>query len=172
MRIANSRFLNLFVATLSVTMLAPNIVLAQNCGPLGCDSLVGGGCCPSQSYFSPGTSTAPGAHCSLSDQATNDTQRSTTVLDAPSAMGMPATQGNVGSGVGSGSGSSTGTGSGASSGGGFGNISLTSGSSPGSSFAAMAPGTYIDNAIIANMFRYRFDAAYNNPLPDRAEFFY
>ncbi|MCA9156962.1 MAG: hypothetical protein KDA72_01465, partial [Planctomycetales bacterium] len=133
-------------------------------------SLVGGGCSPSQSYFSPGISTTPGAYGSLSDRGANNQQGSPNVLNAPSAMGTPATQGNVGSGVGSGS--SAGTGSGASSGGGFGNISLTSGSSPGSSFAAMAPGTYIDNAIIANMFRYRFDAAYNNPLPDRAEFFY
>ncbi len=57
--------------------------------------------------------------------------------------------------------------------GGFGNLNLSSGSTPGNSFAAMtAPGTYIDNAIVNNMFRYRFDAAYNNPLPDRAEFFY
>lgn len=166
MRIANSRFLNLFVATLSVSMLAPNVVLAQNCGPLGCDSLVGGGCNQSLNYFSPGSSTTPGACGSLSDQGTIDTQGSPNVLDAPSAMGIPAAQGNLGSGA------SSGSSAGASSGGGFGNISLTSGSSPGSSFAAMAPGTYIDNAIIANMFRYRFDAAYNNPLPDRAEFFY
>ncbi len=57
--------------------------------------------------------------------------------------------------------------------GGFGNLNLISGSSPGNSFAARtAPGTYIDNAIVTNMFRYRFDAAYNNPFPDRAEFFY
>ncbi len=161
MRIAKTRILDLFVATLTVTMLAPSVVLAQNCGPLGCDSLVGGGCNSSQSYFSPGT------YGSSSNQGSYD-PGAPNVLDAPSAMSSPAPQGNLGSG----SGSSTGAGSGAPSGGGFGNISLTSGSSPGSSFAAMAPGTYIDNAAIANMFRYRFDAAYNNPLPDRAEFFY
>lgn len=31
---------------------------------------------------------------------------------------------------------------------------------------------YIDSAIPATQFRLRFDAAYNNPFPDRAEFFY
>ena len=31
---------------------------------------------------------------------------------------------------------------------------------------------YIDRAIVGNMFRLRFDAAYGNPSPDRAEFFY
>ncbi len=56
---------------------------------------------------------------------------------------------------------------------GFGDLNLISGSSPGNSFAAaLAPGTYIDNAVISNMFRFRMDAAYNNSLPDRAEFFY
>lgn len=166
MRIANTRFLNFFVATLSVTMFAPNIVLAQNCGPAGCDSLVGGGCNQSQSYFSPGRS--------LSDQGAMNQLGYSNVLDAPSAMNTSPTQGDFGSQAGtpSSGGSSAGSGGGASSGGGFGNISLTSGSSPGSSFAAMAPGTYIDSAVISNMFRYRFDAAYNNPLPDRAEFFY
>ena len=59
-----------------------------------------------------------------------------------------------------------------SSGSGFGNLNLFSGSSTGDSFAASAPGTYIDNAIITNMFRFRIDTAYNNSLPDRAEFFY
>ncbi len=34
------------------------------------------------------------------------------------------------------------------------------------------PGGYIDSAIVGNQFRMRFDAAYNNPMPDRAEFFY
>jgi hypothetical protein len=56
---------------------------------------------------------------------------------------------------------------------GFGDLNLISRSSPGDSFAAaLAPGTYIDNAAISNMFRFRFDAANNNTLPDRAEFFY
>lgn len=31
---------------------------------------------------------------------------------------------------------------------------------------------YIDGAIIRNQLRYRFDAAFDNPFPDRAEFFY
>ncbi len=31
---------------------------------------------------------------------------------------------------------------------------------------------YIDNAIVANRIRFRFDSAYNNPFADRAEFFY
>ena len=56
--------------------------------------------------------------------------------------------------------------------GGFGDLNLVSGSTSGDTFAAFAPGTYIDNAIIADMFRFRFDAAYNSQLPDRAEFFY
>jgi hypothetical protein len=59
-----------------------------------------------------------------------------------------------------------------SSGGGFSGLDFISGSTSGSSFAAMAPGSYIDNAVVTNMFRVRFDAAYNNPLPDRVEFFY
>ncbi|MEO8270088.1 MAG: hypothetical protein ABI557_10220 [Aureliella sp.] len=164
MRIANSRFLNLLAATLIVTLLAPNIIFAQNCGPLGCDSFMGGGYNQSQNYYS------PGAYGSLSDQGSMNQLGSPNVLDAPSAMGMPGTQGNA-SPLSSG-GSNAGAGSGATGSGGFRNISLTSGSSPGSSFAAMAPGSYIDNAVISNMFRYRFDAAYDNPLPDRAEFFY
>lgn len=56
--------------------------------------------------------------------------------------------------------------------GGIGDLNLFSGSSGGDSFAANAPGTYIDNAVISNMFRFRVDTAYNNSLPDRAEFFY
>lgn len=56
--------------------------------------------------------------------------------------------------------------------GGFGDLNLISGSSPGDSFAALAPGTYLDNAVISDMFRFRFDSANRNPLPDRAEFFY
>lgn len=55
---------------------------------------------------------------------------------------------------------------------GFGDLNLFSGSSTGDSFAASAPGTYIDNAIINNMFRFRVDTGYNNFLPDRAEYFY
>ena len=31
---------------------------------------------------------------------------------------------------------------------------------------------YLDDAIIARQFRVRFDAAFDNPVPDRAEFFY
>lgn len=31
---------------------------------------------------------------------------------------------------------------------------------------------YIDNAVPATQFRLRFDAAFDNPVPDRAEFFY
>ena len=43
----------------------------------------------------------------------------------------------------------------------------------GSDFAILQnPGGYIDSAIVGNQFRLRFDAAYNNPVPDRAEFFY
>ena len=33
-------------------------------------------------------------------------------------------------------------------------------------------GTYIDLAIVQNQIRFRFDAASDNPFPDRAEFFY
>ncbi|HUP77991.1 MAG TPA: hypothetical protein VM260_05450 [Pirellula sp.] len=64
------------------------------------------------------------------------------------------------------------TSSGSGRGGGFGDLNLISGSRGGDSFAAMAPGTYIDNAVISNMFRFRVDSGYNNSLPDRAEFFY
>ena len=43
----------------------------------------------------------------------------------------------------------------------------------GSTFAIQQnPGGYIDSAIVGSQFRMRFDAAYDNPLPDRAEFFY
>jgi hypothetical protein len=46
----------------------------------------------------------------------------------------------------------------------------------GSSFpvAALATdgGGYIDYAVVGNFFRFRFDAAYDNPTPDRAEFLY
>ncbi len=31
---------------------------------------------------------------------------------------------------------------------------------------------YIDNAIVGHVFRFRFDASYNNPQPGRAEFFW
>ena len=64
------------------------------------------------------------------------------------------------------------TSSGSIRGGGFGDLNLISGSRGGDSFAALAPGTYIDNAVISNMFRFRVDTGYNNSLPDRAEFFY
>jgi hypothetical protein len=37
---------------------------------------------------------------------------------------------------------------------------------------AVNPGAYIDGAIPANMIRLRYDAAYGNNRPDRAEFFY
>jgi hypothetical protein len=33
-------------------------------------------------------------------------------------------------------------------------------------------GGYIDWAVVRNQARFRFDAAYDNPVPDRAEFFY
>ena len=52
-------------------------------------------------------------------------------------------------------------------------FSQRSGASVGSETAvSFFPGTYIDSAIVGNQFRFRFDAAYNNGLPDRAEFFY
>src|SRR5205085_1898326 len=50
--------------------------------------------------------------------------------------------------------------------------SLGSGAGVGSSVALAAPGGYIDNAIPKTMFRLRFDAAYDDNRPDRAEFFY
>jgi hypothetical protein len=43
----------------------------------------------------------------------------------------------------------------------------------GSDFAVLQnPGGYIDSAIVGSQFRLRYDAAYNNPMPDRVEFFY
>jgi hypothetical protein len=46
----------------------------------------------------------------------------------------------------------------------------------GSTFpvAALATdgGGYIDYAVVGNFFRFRFDAAFDNPTPDRAEFLY
>jgi hypothetical protein len=36
----------------------------------------------------------------------------------------------------------------------------------------VAIGGYIDSAIVSNKARIRYDSAYNNPFPDRAEFFY
>jgi hypothetical protein len=35
-----------------------------------------------------------------------------------------------------------------------------------------APGGYIDNPIVGTWFRFRYDAAFNNTVPDRAEFIY
>jgi hypothetical protein len=69
----------------------------------------------------------------------------------------------------SGPGSSVGSSGGS---GGFGGLDLIPGSTPGESFAALAPGSYLDNPVLSNMFRFRFDAGYNNTLPDRAEYFY
>jgi hypothetical protein len=37
---------------------------------------------------------------------------------------------------------------------------------------AESPALYIDNAIVGNQLRFRYDAAYNNSFLDRAEFFY
>ena len=43
----------------------------------------------------------------------------------------------------------------------------------GTSFPVLEnPGGYIDSAVVGSQFRMRFDSAYNNVLPDRAEFFY
>ncbi len=43
----------------------------------------------------------------------------------------------------------------------------------GSDFAVLdAAGAYIDSAIVGSRFRLRADAGYNNPRPDRVEFFY
>ena len=42
----------------------------------------------------------------------------------------------------------------------------------GPSSALMAVGGYVDSAIVQSRFRFRFDAGYDNPVPDRAEFFY
>jgi hypothetical protein len=48
---------------------------------------------------------------------------------------------------------------------------LRGGAGLGETFA-MAPGGYIDSAIPVTQFRLRYDAAYNDNRPDRAEFFY
>lgn len=42
----------------------------------------------------------------------------------------------------------------------------------GSRSAFVMAGGYIDPAMIANRVRFRFEAGYNNPFPDRGEFFY
>ncbi|MCA9247442.1 MAG: hypothetical protein KDA42_10015 [Planctomycetales bacterium] len=42
----------------------------------------------------------------------------------------------------------------------------------GPASALTTVGGYIDSAIISNRIRLRFDAAYNNPVPDRNQFFY
>jgi hypothetical protein len=44
--------------------------------------------------------------------------------------------------------------------------------SVGGEFAAVSETGYIDGAIVLNQFRLRYDSAYNNNRPDRAEFFY
>lgn len=46
------------------------------------------------------------------------------------------------------------------------------GSAGGFEYKALNGGEYIDSAVIANRLRFRFDAGYDNPFPDRAEFFY
>jgi hypothetical protein len=48
---------------------------------------------------------------------------------------------------------------------------LATGAGVGTSVALVQPG-YIDNAVPMTMFRLRFDAAYDDNRPDRAEFFY
>jgi hypothetical protein len=50
--------------------------------------------------------------------------------------------------------------------------SLGAGAGVGASVALAAPGGYIDNAVPKTMFRLRYDAAYDDNRPDRAEFFY
>lgn len=56
------------------------------------------------------------------------------------------------------------------------NIDETFAAFTGSDFAvsdmANDGGGYIDYAVVGNFIRFRGDAAYNNPVPDRAEFFY
>ena len=81
----------------------------------------------------------------------------------------PGAQGSAGTGF-NGAGMN-GAGSAAGGDAGFSGFSFA-GSTPGSSFIAAAPGSYIDNAIVGNQFRFRFDSAYGNPTPDRAEFIY
>jgi len=51
-------------------------------------------------------------------------------------------------------------------------LGLGVGFASGPSSALTTVGGYIDSAIISNRVRYRFDAAYNNPVPDRNQFFY
>ena len=50
-------------------------------------------------------------------------------------------------------------------------LALAAGSAHAQTGAESSVG-YIDNAIPSNLFRLRFDAAYNNPFADRGEFFY
>jgi hypothetical protein len=50
--------------------------------------------------------------------------------------------------------------------------SLASGAGVGSSVGVTSAVNYVDSAVIQNMFRLRFDAAYDDNRPDRAEFFY
>jgi hypothetical protein len=50
-------------------------------------------------------------------------------------------------------------------------LALAVGSAHGQTGSESSVG-YIDNAIPANLFRLRVDAAYNNPFADRGEFFY
>ncbi len=51
-------------------------------------------------------------------------------------------------------------------------LSFSGTSSSGDMFVGLSPSSYIDNAIVGNQVRLRFDSAYDNPLPDRGEFFY
>jgi hypothetical protein len=50
--------------------------------------------------------------------------------------------------------------------------SLGTGAGIGAGVALTAPAGYLDSALIQSLFRLRFDAAYGNNVPDRAEFFY
>jgi hypothetical protein len=50
--------------------------------------------------------------------------------------------------------------------------SLGAGAGVGESVALAAPGGYLDSAIPKTMFRLRYDAAFNDNRPDRAEYFY
>jgi hypothetical protein len=51
-------------------------------------------------------------------------------------------------------------------------IGFGTGAASASTTAGGGMGGYIDYAIVQSQFRLRFDAAYDNPFPDRAEFFY
>jgi hypothetical protein len=51
-------------------------------------------------------------------------------------------------------------------------LAPTASRSLGGGDMAMDPGAYIDSAVPRTLFRLRFDAAYENNVPDRAEFFY